>query len=100
MAPSPSPSPSPSPPANDDDDVRPSLSRVLQHTFLSGRTVTRLVGAPAVYDIYVSYRRSVSDRSLAETVAKQVGFVGLGTGSVVGENEGYMCVPLRLRHIP
>ena len=35
---------------------RPSLSRVLAHSFLSGRVVARLVGEKPKYDIFLSYR--------------------------------------------
>ena len=35
---------------------RPSLARVLAHSFLSGRKVARLVGEKPKYDIFLSYR--------------------------------------------
>ena len=35
---------------------RPSLTRVLAHPFLSGRTVARMVGEQPKYDIFLSYR--------------------------------------------
>ena len=35
---------------------RPSLSRVLAHSFLSGRKVARLVGENPKYDVFLSYR--------------------------------------------
>ena len=35
---------------------RPSLSRVLAHSFLSGKKVARLVGEKPKYDIFLSYR--------------------------------------------
>ena len=35
---------------------RPSLARVLAHSFLSGRKVARLVGEKSKYDVFLSYR--------------------------------------------
>ena len=35
---------------------RPSLSRVLAHSFLSGKKVARLVGEKPKYDVFLSYR--------------------------------------------
>ena len=37
---------------------RPTIARVLSHPFLSRKKVIRLVGQPAVYDIYLSYRHT------------------------------------------
>ena len=35
---------------------RPSLARVLAHTFVSGKKVARLVGEKPKYDVFLSYR--------------------------------------------
>jgi serine/threonine protein kinase len=35
---------------------RPSLSRILSHPFLSQKSVIRMVGEKAEYDIFISYR--------------------------------------------
>ena len=39
-----------------DATKRPKLSRVLAHPFLSGKKVVRMVGQPAKWDVFISYR--------------------------------------------
>eukprot|EP01030_Chromulinospumella_sphaerica_P034410 gene34410-biopygen13768 len=39
-----------------DPSQRPSLARVLEHPFFTGRKVARLVGQEAEFDVFLSYR--------------------------------------------
>jgi hypothetical protein len=39
-----------------DPTMRPSATRILAHPFISGRSVARMVGEDAAYDVFISYR--------------------------------------------
>ena len=61
---------------NKDATRRPSLSAVLLHPFLSGRPATRLVGDPADFDVFISYRVA-SDSKHAEILYDKLTTLGL-----------------------
>jgi hypothetical protein len=56
--------------------MRPSLSAVLLHPFLSGRPATRMVGDDAAFDVFISYRVA-SDSKHADILYDKLTALGL-----------------------
>jgi len=54
---------------NKDPEKRPSARRLLQHPYFTGKTVTRLVGDDAKWDVFLSYR-SDADEEIARMIHK------------------------------
>lgn len=59
-----------------EDSKRPSLERVLAHSFLTSKSVARLPGEPANFDIFLSYRVK-SDLHHAERVYNDLKSLGI-----------------------
>jgi serine/threonine protein kinase len=57
-------------------NLRPSLQQILQHPFLSGKSVTRLAGEAAEFDVFLSYRVS-SDSVHVEELFKKLTAAGI-----------------------
>jgi len=61
---------------NKDPEKRPSAQRLLHHPYFTGKTVTRLVGDDAKWDVFISYR-SDSDEEIARLLHKILTECGL-----------------------
>jgi len=61
---------------NKDPTKRPSASRALQHPFFTGKTVTRLIGERATWDVFISYRAD-TDVEIVESIYNNLTASGL-----------------------
>ena len=61
---------------NKDPTKRPFASRALQHPFFTGKTVTRLMGETATWDVFISYRAD-TDMEIAQSIYDNLTASGL-----------------------